>query len=229
VTRGALPKASKAFFRRPFCLAAFPWAHCGQIHAPGRLRPSNQPAAFARLRLPGCEPQSNHAVRELESWAGQSHERATASRSVPILKTLRPKAYPPKSTELRLWVSVSPTAQRGFLEEHHHGNAACVSVHAKFSKRQTAETRLTKPFCATPNGCRKRRLTSKLVMLTLPKDICFSCAREKARAARRCGLRPDWSAPEIDPPLCAIQDRDRHIFRPAVGSRCFGRCTCATI
>ena len=142
VTREALPKPSKALFRRPFCLVALPWAHCGQIHAPGRLRPSNQPAAFARLRLPGCEPQSNHAVRELESWAGQSHERATASRSVPILKTLRPKATLPKiyrttSADFRVTSGATWLPRVGTLVRH-----PCA--------RRSANARLQKPASPSP-------------------------------------------------------------------------------
>ena len=95
VVKGELPRHSEAPLRRPFCFGASVRAHCGQIQAPRPLRPSVQPAAFARHKLPDCEPLSNQAVRALPPWAGQSHESAAASRSAPILKILRPKVAIP--------------------------------------------------------------------------------------------------------------------------------------
>ena len=106
------------------------------------------------------------------------------------------------------------------------GNARAASVRAEVSKRQTAETRLTKPFCATPVVCCKRRLTSKLVMLTLPKDI---CARARKLALPGGAVR---GAIGRHPKLIRHlrYPRSRPTYFPAgVGSRCFGRRTCVPV
>ena len=117
---------------------------------------------------------------------------------------------------------MSPAALRGFLE----WERSC-GIRAR-GGQQTPDCRNPphRALLRNSSGCCKRRLTSKLVMLTLPKDICARARKlvlpggaVRGAIGRHPKLIRHLRYPRSSPTY----------FPAGVGSRCFGRRTCVPV